>query len=177
MARIDELPPPPENYGPAWYPDPLGSTKRQRFWDGEKWTTMTRTGGAAPNMAPPPAAPPSEQEAIPAGWYPDPRGATNRELYWDGTKWTVYTRAIGGKAPKTAKTYAAGATIALLGFGALALGLIFGFFVAFDKSAPGFHEQARDQARHDASVRYEQTTTETETVTRQITTARPDTQP
>lgn len=177
MDSLENLSPPDPDHGEAWYPDPLGSKKRQRYWDGKRWTTFTRTGGAPPSMGK--ASPGVEDMAPPpgaddgSGWYPDPLGATNRERFWSEGRWSTQTRSTEPKSERGARGMAQGALIAALGIGALILGLLLGFAAVSDESSPDFRENVNETARAAAIERYEQTETVTETVTREVTTARP----
>lgn len=65
----------------GWYPDPIA----ERWWDGSRWTELTRNKGEQVGDGPTAA----ENLINPASWKPDP--ATER--FWDGQRWTAETRS------------------------------------------------------------------------------------
>ena len=64
----------------GWYPDPIA----ERWWDGSRWTELTRSTGEQIGDGPIAA----DNLSNPASWKPDP--ATER--FWDGQRWTSQTR-------------------------------------------------------------------------------------
>lgn len=69
----------------GWYPDPIA----ERWWDGSRWTELTRNKGEQVGDGPVAV----DNLSNPASWKADPV----TERFWDGQRWTAETRSKAKK--------------------------------------------------------------------------------